>query len=159
MITIDIANNTVVLDNYAFNIEVAQPTPVTPILVLEFEFSTNSGCIYYADKVEAITSLPNWATAPHINAKKQITIKTCENILQTRLDQYAKSWGYAGILSAASYVNSSSNKFRTEGQVLSDWRDQVWLWANVQLSNSNIEITPQNISDLMPQPPTRPVIS
>lgn len=46
--------------------------------------------------------------------------------VQKRLDDFAKSRGYDGILSACTYSNSPTPKFATEGQYCLTQRDATW---------------------------------
>lgn len=49
--------------------------------------------------------------------------------IQARLDGWAKERNYDGILSACTYATSSVQKFRDEGQLAVDMRDQTWASA------------------------------
>lgn len=46
--------------------------------------------------------------------------------VQSRLDKFAKERGYAGIMSACSYSNSTIPKFAKEGKTASTLRDTTW---------------------------------
>ena len=48
------------------------------------------------------------------------------NKVQERLDSFARSKGYDGILSACTYATSSAVKFKVEGQYCVDSRDRTW---------------------------------
>ena len=48
------------------------------------------------------------------------------NKVQDRLDSFARSKGYDGILSACTYATSSAVKFKVEGQYCVDSRDRTW---------------------------------
>lgn len=45
---------------------------------------------------------------------------------QGRLDGFARTRGYDGILSAATYATSTVEKFKTEGQLCVELRDATW---------------------------------
>ncbi len=78
-----------------------------------------------------------------------------EQALQSKLDNYAQSWGYDSIVSAASYAASTNAKFKGEADALIAWRDAVWAWAE------SLTTLPASIADLiaaMPSAPARPVI-
>ena len=45
---------------------------------------------------------------------------------QQRLDAFAQTRGYAGILSAVSYAGSTSGKYKAEGQYATAARDNTW---------------------------------
>lgn len=49
-----------------------------------------------------------------------------ETAVQTYMDDAAKLRGYDSLLSACTYVTSSSPKFSAEGIAFSNWRDAVW---------------------------------
>ena len=46
--------------------------------------------------------------------------------VQQRLDDFAKTRGYGGILSATTYATSNVSKFAAEGQYCVDVRDTTW---------------------------------
>ena len=65
------------------------------------------------------------------------------NKVQDRLDSFARSNGYDGILSACTYATSSIVKFKVEGQYCVDSRDRTWgalyqILAEVQSGNRPI---------------------
>lgn len=53
-------------------------------------------------------------------------IKRFADAAQTRLDAWAQSRGYDGILSACTYATSQVPRFQAEGQRCVDLRDQTW---------------------------------
>ena len=46
--------------------------------------------------------------------------------IQKRLDDFARTRNYDGILSAATYATSAAAKFKTEGQYAVEARDLTW---------------------------------
>ena len=63
---------------------------------------------------------------------------------QRKLDEFAKTRNYDGILSACTYANSSIDKFKIEGQYCIDQRDLVW--------NTLYEIMAQVLAGTRPMP-------
>jgi hypothetical protein len=73
--------------------------------------------------------------------KEQAPIKERETLYnsivaatQARLDDFAKTRGYDGILSAVSYADSPTTKFKIEGQYCLTQRDATWA-ALIQMFN------------------------
>lgn len=64
-------------------------------------------------------------TAKAFNYKKSLL----ESQIQSRLDDFANTKNYDGILSAASYVNSTDADFSIEGQYCVQLRDDTWAKA------------------------------
>lgn len=81
---------------------------------------------------------------------------------QRALDKQATDWGYDSMLTAISYVNSNSVKFRNEAVALNRWRDELWNTA-ITVQNAVIAGTqpapgsPDAFVALLPAPPFRPV--
>jgi hypothetical protein len=87
-------------------------------------------------------------------------VKTPEQIqaemvatVQKHLDDTAKTRGYDGILSLASYASSTHPPFSAEGQAGLDWRDAVWgycyqVLADVQAQTRTIPTAAELIAEL-----------
>jgi len=73
------------------------------------------------------------STLPEGNAPEPADLPTTEQIIagftgsiQARLDTFARTRGYDGILSAATYASSTNAQFATEGQYAVNARDLTW---------------------------------
>lgn len=82
--------------------------------------------------------------------QKEITDST-----QARLDAFAKTRNYDGILSACTYATSSILKFKTEGQYCVDARDNTWakLYQIVQEVQQGVRPAPSSFADIEPDLP------
>jgi len=86
-----------------------------------------------------------------------------EAAVQAWLDQTAQAWQYESILSAATYVNSTVQKFKDEATALIAWRDQVWSacyteLAAVQAGTQAMPTSPAAFIATLPAVPTRPAV-
>ena len=63
-----------------------------------------------------------------IDESKLLELKVGEatDKVQERLDSFAKTRGYAGIMSACTYATSTNAKFAAEGQYCVESRDATW---------------------------------
>jgi len=66
--------------------------------------------------------------------------------IQQRLDDFARTRNYDGILSACTYATSSVPKFATEGQYCVDARDATWTAAYAILAEVLAETRPMPAS-------------
>jgi hypothetical protein len=57
------------------------------------------------------------------------TLFLINKAIQSCIDDFAKSWGYDDLVSAASYLSSTNKQYAEEAAVLIAWRDSVWDWA------------------------------
>lgn len=69
---------------------------------------------------------------------------------QQRLDDFARTWGYDGILSAATYATSTSPKFAAEGQFCVQARDATWarLYAILAEVEAGQRAAPSGFADI-----------
>lgn len=75
--------------------------------------------------------------------------------IQQRLDDFAKSRGYDGILSACTYATSKVAKFAAEGQTAVNARDNTWeaagaILADVEAGNRAIPTIDELMLDMPP---------
>lgn len=84
-----------------------------------------------------------------LKIKKEI-IDSILNRVQEKLDNFAKTRGYDGILSATTYATSTVTKFQQEGQYAVIARDQMWsrLYEVLQEIESGSRSFPQNFEEI-----------
>lgn len=104
-----------------------------------------------------------WAWDGNALTKPPATPKTPEELqagivaqTQDRLDSFAKTRNYDGILSACTYATSSVPKFQAEGQYAVNARDQTWatlytVMADVQAGQWAMPESFDDIEPLLPQ--------
>lgn len=78
------------------------------------------------------------------------------NSVQSRLDEFAKTRAYDGILSACTYATSNVPKFATEGQYCVNKRDETWavcytILAEIEAETRPIPKTFSEIEPLLPE--------
>ena len=78
------------------------------------------------DVVHTVAEQEAAAIAADAAAKTQAFVVLVTTTTQARLDDFAKTRNYDGILSACTYASSSVLKFKTEGQYCVDSRDATW---------------------------------
>lgn len=75
------------------------------------------------------------------------------NAIQKRLDDFSKTRGYDGILSACTYATSTVPKFAGEGQYCVNARDSTWsasyvILADVEAGNRSMPTIDEIMSEL-----------
>jgi hypothetical protein len=82
--------------------------------------------------------------------QKTIVAKT-----QSRLDEFARTRNYDGILSACTYATSTIPKFQTEGQYCVNARDNTWdtLYVFLAEVQTGLRPVPNDFSDIEPHLP------
>lgn len=84
------------------------------------EYTGNEGVLHTVAEQEAAAIVANTA------AKNAALLREVQDKTQARLDDFAQTHNYAGILSACTYVGSKKQKFNAEGQYAKDARDDTW---------------------------------
>jgi len=91
------------------------------------QVAEQSGCVYNADRTRWETS---WTirdkTAEEIAADQQRVQDQIVQATQARLDDFAATKNYDGILSACTYATSPTATFAAEGQYCVAQRDAIW---------------------------------
>lgn len=88
-----------------------------------------------------------------ILAERDQAQRQAVDLVQTRLDTLAQSWGYDNILSGASYAVSRVPRFKAEGEALSDFRDATWAAVAAAQDAPTLDA----FLALLPPLPVRPV--
>lgn len=82
-------------------------------------------------------------------------LKSIVNSAQNRLDEFAKTRGYDGILSLATYATSTVPKFQAEGQYGVEARDATWakLYEIMAEVEAGTRPMPAGFEDIEPELP------
>lgn len=78
---------------------------------------------HYVTEGAPVDNMQTWVQTPM--SVEEIT-QVCSNAVQSRLDAFAKTRNYDGIMSACTYAASSNLTFKAEGQRCADLRDDTW---------------------------------
>jgi hypothetical protein len=89
-------------------------------------------------------------TADEIAQQQQALQESIVAQTQQRLDDFARTRGYDGILSAATYATSTSPKFAAEGQCCVEARDVTWarLYAILDEVEAGQRPAPNGFADI-----------
>jgi hypothetical protein len=101
-----------------------------------FDLATGTETIVILTPQEEAAVLAATAKTP---AQIQAEMTTA---VQRHLDAEAKTRGYDGILSLASYASSTHPSFSAEGKAGLDWRDAVWAYCYQVLLDVQAETRP-----------------
>lgn len=95
------------------------------------------------------------ATPAEIAARKQSLQDDIVYQTQKRLDGFARTRGYDGILSACTYATSSVPKFQAEGQYCVEARDATWakLYEMLAEVTTGTRPVPTGYADVEPELP------
>lgn len=73
-----------------------------------------------------IDALTPTQIADNVVAKNAALFRDIQNQTQARLDSFARTRNYSGMLSLCTYVSSTNTKFQAEGQYGIEVRDATW---------------------------------
>lgn len=88
----------------------------------------------YSTPEEWLATHPPEVPEPEPPTQEEIQ-KQMTDAIQRRLDAFAMTRGYDGVLSAASYATSTNETYRTEGQYCVQARDDTWAAAYAILAD------------------------
>lgn len=89
------------------------------------DMSSPSWLAYCAWLKDGNAPTPPDVPAPHVPTPEEVQAAVVL-ATQSRLDAFARTRGYDGILSACTYATSTAPKFSTEGQYAVTARDATW---------------------------------
>lgn len=93
---------------------------------------------------------------PPSPTKEQI-IASYESLAQKNLDAVAREWGYANMVTAASYAASTNPQYQADAQALIEWRDKYWAKAYT-MEAKTLPATAQAFVDALPAAPSKPTV-
>lgn len=102
----------------------------------------------------------NWDIVPltqdEVNEALNDIQQNIINDVQSRLDNFARTRGYDGIMSACTYVTSANPKFQAEGQYCVQVRDATWnaLYNILEEVQNGTRPVPNGYSDIKNSLPT-----
>lgn len=113
------------------------------------EYTDENGVVHTVAEQEAA------AIAADQQQKLEELKRTVVNVVQKRLDDFAKTRNYDGILSAATYATSSVPKFQQEGQYAVEARDLTWakLYEILAEVEAGTRPAPTSYADIEPELP------
>lgn len=100
----------------------------------------------YTDDVGITHTIEEQESVALLQHEKERTQKIQQEIVQytqNRLDDFAKTRNYDGILSACTYATSTIAKFKTEGQYCIEARDATWAKLYEILDDVQAETRPE----------------
>lgn len=106
-------------------------TEVAPAYNPETQLATQSGCEYNAtlsrwETSWTIRDLTEQEIAENTAAKNAALFREVQDKTQARLDTFAQTRNYSGVLSLCTYAASANPKFQQEGQYGVEARDTTW---------------------------------
>lgn len=118
--------------------------------------ATAEGNVPFTAEEEAEWDANEFAELAAKPAKEQAAlIDAITNAAQSRLDTFASTRGYDGILSATTYASSTALKFAQEGQDAVNLRDSTWaaLYAIMAEVTAGTRPMPTGFADIEPDLP------
>ena len=102
-----------------------------------------------------VVDLSEEAIAANRERAKQQLIQSVTQQTQQRLDDFAKTRNYDGVLSACTYATSPTAKFATEGQYCVEARDATWatLYTIMAEVEAGTRPMPSSFADIEPDLP------
>ncbi|MDD2711281.1 MAG: hypothetical protein PHU77_00035 [Simplicispira sp.] len=112
-----------------------------------FEAATRRECVAQAERLGLMIPEGVVDQAEQMSLQEQVVAAT-----QTRLDDFARTRNYDGILSACTYATSTVPKFAAEGQYAVQARDATWaaLYGLLEEVQAGTRPVPAGFGDVEP---------
>lgn len=160
-------------DEYKVIFPAPAPTPANPVIQTVREITpvlTSKG--HYEQSYEIVDRFSDYtdeegvlhtkadqeqaAIAADLQAKTEAFIKQVTDATQARLDTFARTRNYDGILSACTYASSQVTKFASEGQYCVNARDNTWatlytLMGEVEAGTRPMPSSVEDVMSLLPE--------
>lgn len=137
---------------FAWARESQYPTPIP-----EFFGTCSDETNATAPGVLAEMTQQEWETArtDEMSIRAQRLMQSIVDATQKRLDDFARTRNYDGILSACTYATSTVPKFATEGQYCVEARDATWakLYEMLAEVEAGTRPVPTGFADIEPELP------
>lgn len=129
--------------------------------IKEYTFSNLIAQLIRANEANNVTNItdPNYTPVIELASIDAATMtqlaKKATEYVQGRLDQFANSRGYDGILSACSYKDSTNPAFAADAAIAIPKRDQAWTNLHAYLADvqSGVKPVPTSVQDITAQLP------
>ena len=114
------------------------------------EYTDEEGVVHTVEEQE------QEALAKDAEVKAKVLSESIVQQVQLRLDNFAKTKNYDGILSACTYATSVNPKFKAEGQYCVEARDNTWgtLYQILGEVQAGTRPVPSGYQDIEPELPT-----
>jgi hypothetical protein len=108
-------------------------------------------------KIISADSNGNPVTVDPPQPTKEQIIKRYNSVANNNFEAVVRSWGYNSMIEAASFINSTSAKYRAEAEALIVWRDSYWTEADI-IEAGELPATEQEFVALLPKEPKKPIV-
>ncbi len=126
-----------------------------PAIAALYDTEVPAGTLSGATQVGGAWVNPVPAVPPPPPTRGPVTVEEVQLAVQERLDAFARSRNYDGILSACTYASSSVERFRDEGAYCVDARDTTWsaCYAILAAVEAGSRLAPTSVEQVLGELP------